>query len=151
MYFRLEREILARYTLMINSTPQPTEDTRLSPHTASARSAAHPHPLDPTARRAALRALRAEKIVRWLSRSPFFDPFCTLLRPVIQWLLGPTNAVVAGLILILSPFIALLLLPLLIILVPVVLGIAGLAIVFNSMKIESEQHQEVYLPDPAKA
>lgn len=132
----------------MNSTPQPTEDTRTVPSNSRAPSA---QPLDPTARRSAIRALRTERLVRLLARSPFFEPFCTLLRPAIHWLMGPTNAAVAALILIVSPFIALLLMPLFIILAPVGLGIGALAMIANSMKMGAEEHQEILLSAPAKS
>jgi len=75
----------------------------------------------------------------WIAESPFFEPFCVLLRPVVEWLRTPANVAVAILILVVSPFIALLLLPLFLILIPAGIAIGIVAVIANSVKMESEE------------
>jgi hypothetical protein len=68
--------------------------------------------------------LRESPILRRFSGSPMVDAFCTVLGPVVDWFSDASNSVAAMVCMILAPFIALLLLPLFLILIPAFLFFA---------------------------
>ena len=64
---------------------------------------------------------------------------------MFQWLAEPTNSIVAIVLLILAPFIALLLLPLFLILIPVLLFLAVLGTMASTVQTDADadEHESV--------
>lgn len=110
-----------------------------------ADSGAEPGPANVHTSAELARKRRQSAIESWLSQSPFYEPFRKATGPCFHWLAQPTNSIVAVLLLILAPFIALLLLPLFLILIPVFLFLAVLGSMATTVKTdaESEVHESV--------
>ena len=125
----------------MNAIPHDREDSRTDlvrePAATTARTL---HSILETRRRRQWHQVEA-----WLSQSPFYKPFRKATAPLFQWLAEPTNSIVAIVLLILAPFIALLLLPLFLILIPVFLFLAVLGTMASTVQTDADadEHESV--------
>ena len=110
-----------------------------------ADSGAEPGPVTTINSAELARKRRHSVIESWLSQSPFYEPFRKVAAPCYHWLAQPTNSIVTVLLVILAPFIALLLLPLFLIMIPVFLFLAVLGSMATTVKTdaESDVHESV--------
>lgn len=104
-----------------------------------------PRPVDVEQIAAERRRRRRSALETWLSQSPFYLPFKKVTAPFFSWMAEPTNAIGTVVVLALAPFVALLLLPLFLILVPVFLFFAVLGSMATTVKTDadSEEHESM--------
>jgi len=78
--------------------------------------------------------LKESPVGKYFSDSPMADAFFTVLGPVVDWFSNPSNSVAALVCMVLAPFIAWLILPLFIILIPALIFFGAAGVTSSSVR-----------------